>query len=135
MRPEIMARFKILFEIQKDKLIYSKTILNEDFNIKAEDRIDDSDMSSSELENNMRVRLRNREALYIKKIEEALQRIADGSFGKCQTCEEEIEPKRLEARPTATLCVHCKEQEERAETLHIDGHRSKSLGYKSFRMA
>lgn len=135
MRPELMARFKVIFETQKNNLIYSKNIINEEFNLKPEDRIDELDMSTSELESNMRVRLRNREALFIKKIEEALGRIADGTFGVCQSCEEEIEPKRLEARPTATLCVQCKEHEERAENLHIDGHRPKSLGHKAFRLA
>jgi DnaK suppressor protein len=78
----------------------------------------------------MRMRLRNREALFLRKIDEALRRIADGSFGECEECGDDIELKRLEARPTATMCVACKEEAERREHVHIDGHRPKSLGAK-----
>ena len=77
----------------------------------------------------MRMRLRNREMLYLKKVNEALRRIQDGIFGLCEMCEEPIEVRRLEARPTATLCVSCKEEEERSEKATANGRRHKSLGY------
>ena len=76
----------------------------------------------------MRMRLRNRESLLIKKIDEALVRIEEGTFGLCEACEEDIEIKRLEARPTATLCISCKEDQERMEGNTADGRRPKSLG-------
>lgn len=76
----------------------------------------------------MRTRLRNREAIFLKKLDEALERISGGSFGLCEDCGDDIEIKRLEARPTATLCVTCKETQERHEHSHIDGHRPKSVG-------
>ncbi len=134
MNRDTLIRFKALFEEQKNNLLYSSSIVDENFHIKQDDLLDDVDMTSSELETSMRMRLRNREALYLKKVDEALARIADGSFGSCGECQEEIELRRLEARPTATMCVACKEVEERMETLHIDGHRSKSVG-KSIKLA
>jgi DnaK suppressor protein len=128
MKTEMIVKFKALFEEQKRNLVYTHGILNEDFDLKRDDMLDETDMTSVENETNMRIRLRNREALFIKKIDEALERIKAGSFGECESCSEEIETKRLEARPTTTLCVLCKEDQERRETLHIDGHRHKSIG-------
>ena len=76
----------------------------------------------------MRLRLRNRESLYVKKVDEALRRIESGEFGLCECCDGDIEIRRLEARPTATLCIACKEEEEKKEVLTADGRRHKSLG-------
>ncbi len=51
----------------------------------------------------------------IRMIDAALKRIEDGSFGICESCEEPISIKRLEARPETTLCIRCKEDQERVE--------------------
>ncbi|OFZ72288.1 MAG: hypothetical protein A3K03_12420 [Bdellovibrionales bacterium RIFOXYD1_FULL_44_7] len=130
MNRDILLRFKRLFETERKNLVYSGKYVNEDFQLHQDDMADELDMTTSELETSMRMRLRNREALYLKKIDDALLRIKDGSFGECEECGEDIELRRLEARPTTTMCVHCKEEEERREKIHIDGHRPKSLGSK-----
>jgi DnaK suppressor protein len=130
MNREIVFKFKSLFEEQRKKLIYSGRVINEDFHIQKDDLLDETDMTSVETETAMRMRLRNRESLYLKKIDEALMRIADGTFGDCEDCGDGIELRRLEARPTTTLCVACKEEQERREHVHIDGHKHKSLGTK-----
>lgn len=127
---ETLERFKTLFESKRERLLYSGKLMNEDFQIRPEEFTDELDQTSTENETGMRMRLRNREALYLKKMEEALARIHAGTFGSCLDCGEEIPLKRLEARPTATHCVDCKEGQERSEQLHIDGHRHKSLGVK-----
>lgn len=132
--PEFQNKFKSLFESEKKKLLFGHQTVGPQFSIQSEDLMDEVDFSSIEIENQMRMRLRNREALYLKKIEEALERITAGVFGLCDKCEEDIELKRLEARPTTTLCVGCKEHQERSEKLHIDGHKHKSLG-KTIRFA
>jgi DnaK suppressor protein len=129
-KSEIVLKFKTLFEEQKRNLTYSQAVLDDNFNLVKEDMLDEVDMSTTELETSMRMRLRNREALFLKKIDEALARIQDGSFGECEDCGDDIELKRLEVRPTATHCVNCKEEQERQEILHIDGHKHKSLGAK-----
>jgi DnaK suppressor protein len=128
MNPQTLKRFREMFEQQKRNLAYTATLVNEDLKPADEDRIDEADLTSSELQTSMRIRLMNRESLFLKKINEALKRIDEGTFGECDSCGEEIELKRLEARPTATSCVHCKEEQERREQLHIDGRKHKSLG-------
>ena len=125
---EFVSQIKALFETEKQRLLYSGKLVNADFAIASDDLMDEGDLTSTELETSMRMQLRNREALYLRKVEQALGRIQDGTFGECESCEEAIDPRRLMARPTANLCVNCKEVSEYKEVLHIDGHRSKSLG-------
>ena len=134
MKHELLDRFREIFEIQRKDLVFSQNVIDAGLRLEKDDMLDEVDMTSCELETSMRTRLRNRETLFMKKIDEALRRIEDGSFGCCVECGDDIELKRLEARPTATLCVHCKEEQERLEHTHIDGHRPKSLG-KRLRMA
>ena len=50
-----------------------------------------------------------------EKVQKALSKIDDGSFGVCEECGASISPKRLDARPEATLCIRCKEDQERVE--------------------
>jgi DnaK suppressor protein len=130
MKTEIILKFKAMFEEQRRNLLYSDKIVDQNFEVAKEDMLDENDLTSSEVETSMRMRLRNREALFIKKIDEALLRIKDGSFGECEDCGEDIELRRLEARPTATFCVACKEASEHREQFHADGRKSKSLGFK-----
>ena len=128
MKKEVLKRFKKLFEAQKTNVLYNDKIIRDDFQVSGDDRMDDIDQASSDVEQSLRMRLRNREMLLIKKVDEALRRIEENTFGLCSSCENEIEMKRLEARPTATLCISCKEDEERREVLTADGRRHKSLG-------
>lgn len=135
MKSETLLKFKGMFEEQRKKLLFSAPVVSEDFHLQRDEMKDETDMTSSEMETEMRMRLRNRETLFLKKIDEALHRITEGSFGACDECGEDIELKRLEARPTTTMCVNCKEDSERKEMVHIDGHRHKSLGSKLMRWA
>jgi DnaK suppressor protein len=76
---------------------------------------DPNDRASQESDIALELRNRDRERKLIKKIDESLQRIESGEYGYCEGCGVEIGLKRLEARPTATLCIDCKEIEERRE--------------------
>jgi len=125
---EQLRKFKKIFNSQKESLIFNDRIVREDFSVNLDDRYDEVDQASTDVEQSMRMRLRNRETLYIKKLEEALMRIEEGTFGLCEECDEDIELRRLEARPTATLCVSCKEEQERKEILTAAGRLSKSMG-------
>lgn len=69
---------------------------------------DPSDRASQEEEFSIKLRARDRERKLIKKIEDALERLHDDDFGYCEACGIEIGLRRLEARPTATLCIDCK---------------------------
>ena len=109
-------------------LLFSDRVVRDDFSVCADDRLDEIDQATTDIEQSMRMRLRNRETLYIKKVDEALKRIDEGTFGDCEDCGEDIELRRLEARPTATLCVGCKEEQERKEIHTASGREHKSLG-------
>jgi len=76
---------------------------------------DPNDRASQESDIALELRNRDRERKLIKKIDESIARIESGEYGYCESCGVEIGLKRLEARPTATLCIDCKELEERCE--------------------
>ena len=69
---------------------------------------DPADRASQEEEFSLELRARDRERKLIKKIDETLQLIEDNDYGGCDSCGVEIGIRRLEARPTATLCIDCK---------------------------
>ncbi len=90
-------------------------IRKEELQLSTDDLADEADLASSGLTQSMNIRLRDRETLLLRKIEEALGKIERNEFGICEGCEESIEPKRLEARPMAEMCIRCKEAEELVE--------------------
>ena len=73
---------------------------------------DPNDRASQEEEFSLELRTRDRERKLIKKIEKTLKRIEDDDFGFCDQCGIEIGIRRLEARPTADLCIDCKTMAE-----------------------
>jgi DnaK suppressor protein len=76
---------------------------------------DITDRASEEIDRSFELRTRDRERKLINKINSALQRIEDGSYGYCEETGEPIGLKRLEARPVATLSLEAQEMHERAE--------------------
>ncbi len=81
---------------------------------------DPNDRATLESEFALELRTRDRERKLIRKIEEALSRIGDGSYGYCIETGEPIGVKRLEARPVATLCIEAQERRERREKQYGD---------------
>jgi DnaK suppressor protein len=81
---------------------------------------DPNDRATQEEEFSLELRTRDRERKLIRKIDEALKRIEDGSYGYCLETGEEIGIKRLEARPVATLSVEAQERRERREKQYGD---------------
>lgn len=73
---------------------------------------DPNDRASQESDFTMELRTRDRERKLIKKIDEALSALDDNEYGYCEGCGIEIGIRRLEARPTATLCIDCKTLDE-----------------------
>ncbi|WP_321494940.1 RNA polymerase-binding protein DksA [uncultured Desulfobacter sp.] len=76
---------------------------------------DPTDRASHEAERSFELRIRDREHKLIKKIKNALERIENGTFGRCDSCEEDISIERLKARPVTTQCIACKTREENME--------------------
>jgi DnaK suppressor protein len=75
------------------------------------------DQATAETDRNFMLRLRGRERKLLKKIEDAIERIDQGLFGICDKCGEDIDIRRLEARPVTTMCIECKTQQEEEEKL------------------
>ena len=79
-----------------------------------------ADRASSETDRSIELRARDRQRKLIAKIDAALQRIEDGTYGYCEDTGEPISLKRLEARPIATLSVEAQERHERRERVYRD---------------
>ncbi len=111
-----LTRFAEKLREEKERVLSHTTKVKvEDLALSTDDLADEVDLASSELSQNMSLRIKERERMLLVKIEQALAKIEAGTFGICESCEEPIEPKRLEARPVAELCIGCKEAQERAE--------------------
>lgn len=116
MRAKELERFKKLLLAQKSECLNNtRKLLKEAAQHNPDDLADETDLAASEINQNLTLRLRDRERLLLQKIEGALAKIEKGSYGVCEECEEPIEVKRLEARPVATLCIACKEEQEHKE--------------------
>ncbi len=76
---------------------------------------DPTDRASAESDRSFELRIRDRERKLIKKIDKALERIENGTYGICEDCGEEIGIKRLTARPVTTRCIECKSKQEKEE--------------------
>lgn len=112
-----LAKFRKLLLEEKEKVINNSRKDLNDIKIDVEDLPDETDLAASEVSQALAFKLRDRERLLLVKIDEALMKIEQGTFGICESCEEPIEPKRLEARPMSNLCISCKEQKEHREKI------------------
>ena len=115
-KKELKKFQELLEEKRKSVLERARQMLSvENMALDTNDLPDEMDLASSEYLQSFTFRLRGREKVFLDKIEKALRKIEDGSFGTCEECSEEISVKRLEARPETTLCIRCKEDQERME--------------------
>lgn len=92
----------------------------EDMNDAMEVYADPADRATMESDRAFTLRLRDRERMLIKKIQGAIDRIEDGSFGICDECGEDISIARLKARPVTKLCIDCKSKQEEEESVRGD---------------
>jgi len=108
-----LKRYRKMLEDSKLGLLQIATkTLREEANFDSDDLPDEIDLASSEYAQSMIFRLRDREKFLFKRIERALTRIEEGTFGICERCHETISPKRLDAYPVSTMCIWCKEEQE-----------------------
>lgn len=109
-------------EIKKKLITHKESLLAE-----AEDALNElpeqtvfpdlGDQASAETERSFMLRLRGRERRLLKKIDDAIDRIDRGVYGICDKCGNEIDVRRLEARPVTALCIECKKEQEQEEKL------------------
>ena len=108
-----------LVEWKKDLLIQSSDTLD-DLRQGGLNQPDDVDRASLETDKSLDLRTKDRARKLILKIDQALERIEDGSYGYCEDTGEEIGIDRLIARPIATLCIEAQERHERMEKTYDD---------------
>jgi DnaK suppressor protein len=103
---------------RKELLVGAMEALNELNDLPGQTVFPDlGDQATAEIDRNFMLRLKGREQKLLKKIEEALDRIDHGIFGICDKCGQEINVRRLEARPVTTMCIECKTLQEEEEKL------------------
>ncbi len=125
-KPSLSGRAAVIQRIKQDLLNQRESLLKE-----AEETLsslpselnfpDMGDQATAEADRNFMLRLRDRERLLLKKIEETIERIEGGPYGICEECGNEIGIKRLEARPVTTLCIDCKTRQEEEERIAEGG--------------
>ncbi|NOZ02628.1 MAG: hypothetical protein GXP54_12160 [Deltaproteobacteria bacterium] len=106
---------KLLLERRKTLLDQARaTLEDQDPEVRAPDEVD---QASKEYDKSFEYRMRDREKFLLRKIEKALVRISDKEYDLCESCGNPIGKKRLSARPEATYCIICKEEQERKEKM------------------
>jgi DnaK suppressor protein len=116
-----------LLEEQKSLVFNDKSGVVE-LSLSLQEGSDEIDQSISDYNNSHLLRFRNREVFYAKKIDKALKKFEQNEFGQCTDCGGWIRFERLLARPTAEMCIQCKEEAERDESNNFAARQSKSLG-------
>lgn len=120
-------------ELKNTLLAEKERILNKDhdpqrYSLDKNELADPLDEASINIQASQELRFRNRESFYLKKINKSLAGIERGEYGLCEDCGVEIGFERLMARPTAELCITCKEEAEFNEKNNFFAKKSKSLG-------
>ncbi|WP_421932068.1 RNA polymerase-binding protein DksA [Phenylobacterium sp.] len=112
--------FKQKLQAWKDDILRESRETLVHLQSETENHPDLADRATSETDRALELRTRDRQRKLISKIDEALRRIADGSYGYCEDTGEPIGIARLDARPTATLSLEAQERHERRERVHRD---------------
>lgn len=105
--------------IKQSLLIQKSEILNKNFEFKSQQSTlsktsDEADAVTQELASNLSIQLHERDRHSLVLIDKALSKFANDTYGMCESCDEAIDLRRLKARPLATLCISCMEDQESA---------------------
>ena len=120
MNPVMVEYFRQKLLRWKDELLRESTETIQHLQTESLHEADLADRASLETDRSLELRTRDRERKLISKIDAALRRIEDGSYGLCEETMEPISLQRLEARPIATLSIEAQERHERLERTHRD---------------
>jgi len=120
MSPKQVEHFRNILLAWKKELMFEVDRTVHHMQDEAANFPDPNDRATQESEFGLELRTRDRERKLLRKIESALSRLDDGSYGYCDETGEEIGLKRLEARPVATLCLEAQERRELSERQYSD---------------
>lgn len=115
MNKEKIEFFRNLLQEQMDALLKEADRTVVGMTDSKENFPDPTDRAALESDRNFLLRIRDRERKLISKIQEALMRLDEDTYGICESCGEDIGFERLQARPVTTLCVDCKKRQEANE--------------------
>ena len=115
MEKDIVEKFKQQLIEKREEILNEAGRTLSDMTDQNQNVPDPNDRATIESGRSFELRIRDRERKLLSKIEEALERVAEGEFGICEDCGEDIGLKRLEARPVTTLCIDCKTIQETKE--------------------
>jgi DnaK suppressor protein len=115
MTGEELRTFKEILLNQRSEILNKADAFKDENKFEREVQGDEGDLAVSELTLSLSLRLQERDALLLQKVDRALAKIDEGSFGFCEQCSEPLNIKRLLARPVANLCIACKEEQENSE--------------------
>jgi len=116
MRKRELDKFRKLLTEQRAQIVqHVQSAEPDESHVDPDDFPDEVDTASSEVSRAVQGRMRERERALLAKIDGALRKLDDGSYGECERCGEDIGIKRLRARPVAELCIDCKSQQEKLE--------------------
>ncbi|NPU84900.1 MAG: RNA polymerase-binding protein DksA [Syntrophaceae bacterium] len=117
MKPDKLLYFRNLLIAKISELLNEAEKTVSEMTDGKENYPDPTDRASLEADRNFELRIRDRERKLIAKMQEAIKRIDDGTYGICEMCGNPISEKRLQARPVTTSCIDCKTKQERLEKL------------------
>ncbi len=111
-----LEHFKAILLKERQRILNGSIINNsEDLHVSEEDLSDETDLASSLINQQISCSIRDREFVKLRRIDMALERVQDGTYGHCEDCDEEIGLKRLENQPWTELCIVHAEEREREE--------------------
>jgi DnaK suppressor protein len=117
LKPEKLLYFRNMLMMKISELLNEAEKTVSEMTDGKENYPDPTDRASLEADRNFELRIRDRERKLIAKMQEAIKRIDDGTYGICEMCGNPISEKRLLARPVTTSCIDCKTKQERLEKL------------------
>lgn len=125
-----LAKLTDKIQAERERVLNNFEISEEKFHLNADDMSDEVDQATSDYQRAQMLRFRNRDMFYAKKLKKALEKIEAGEYGECEECGADIKFERLMARPTAEMCIACKDEAEREEQGNFIARQSKSMGKK-----
>ena len=121
MKKKDLDTLKKILEEEKKRIFHHLQEISENSVADLETPSGDSvDLAALEINQNSLAKIGKREQNHLKKIEAALKKMEDGTFGECESCGEQIAVARLMARPVAQLCIDCKTDQENEERRYSD---------------
>jgi DnaK suppressor protein len=116
MRKRDLERCRTILLEQRERILGNVgKVLSGELDVDPNDFPDEIDTAVAESSLSFTGQIRGRERRLLNKIEKSLEKIEQGTYGMCESCGDEIGAKRLVARPVASFCIACKEEQERLE--------------------